>query len=204
MPLLNSIRSEFSRSPITVSSTVISVVIAAVGLLLAWRQNTIQLSATSSSTPETLASSGVHLGNLSLAVSFFIAVSFLLATAIKLLEKSAPFPAMILSVPAAILSSFLTLLIIKLAPPKNFTPQALAEAKDIVFYGTVFVFLAINGRKTLKDLAEAESERDGELSENNQNSSQGGSFIVFAFLLLIIWGGLVSAGLTKLFQLLIA
>lgn len=188
MSLFASGRDELNRSPITVVATVVGVVVSCLALLLAWFQF--------AGTPTTTAASPIpspsqlSVGNLLAVLAFFFASSLSFASAIRLLARAHWFAALITSVPAAVLSAFGTMLVLYLVPPKPLGPDALAIAQDVVFWGTGFVFVAVNGLAVLNDLARPNPRQKG------GDEDKLGAFVV-GLVILLVWSGVVSAGISK-------
>jgi len=202
MSLKTNIKEEFVRSPVTVIFTVVGVVVAALALLLAWLQYAGQPVAVASNTKALEQSVELHLSNLFVVISYFFASTFSIASLIRLLERRHSFAAAVLSIPAAVLASFISLVVFRLVPPKAPTASALDVAQDIMFWGTLVVFVAVNGRSVAIDIVTSAA------SPNPPNSStpnpDGLGVLAVLGLTLAIWGGLVSAGLSKLVQLFFA
>ncbi|WP_298018424.1 hypothetical protein [uncultured Castellaniella sp.] len=201
MPLKEKIIEEFKRGPITVTATVIGVLVAAISLLVALLQYAgPPMIATSIAGPTT---SSFQLTNFLLVTSFFIASSTALASLIHSLDQSYPFHAMILSVPTAVLSAFLSLVVLQLAPPRPITEQTFKTAKDVVFWATLFVFLAINGRSTAESIIiQGHSERPhSETEQSSGRKNDIGGEIAILLIMLVVWSSFFSAGLSKLVQL---
>ncbi len=200
MTIQERIADEFKRGPVTVSATVAGVLVALLALLVAWLQyaGTPVVSSVGSVAPASQGS--LHLSNLLVAIAFFLAASLSLASLIHILERSHPFHAIVLSVPAAVLSAFLTLLVIRLAPPRTLTAELFDRANDLVFWATLFVFVAMNGRSAVKDLAQVyESKESADPSSGpKEELDDGFAFFFVLLIMLAIWGSLVSAGLSKL------
>lgn len=202
MSFKENIREELEKSPLTVVATVVGVFVAFLALLVAWLQYAGP-TAVSSQGVTTSVPLELQLSNLLVLISFFLAASFSSASLIRMLERSHPFPAMVLSVPTAVLASFSTLVIIKLTPPRSMTPELFATAQDVVYWSTLFVFVALNGRSIALDIASPNTSgphvQTPALSEKKESDGLG--MLVALLVMLAIWGGLVSAGLSKLTQL---
>lgn len=192
MSLTQDIKEELKRSPITVVATVVGVAVGSLALLVAWLQ---YAGPPAPSTVAVTAQPGkLGVSNLLLILSFFLAVAFTLASAVRLLAVVHSFAALVLSVPCAVLVSFGTMVVMHLAPPRSFDVEALSTAQDIVYWGTFLVFVALNGSPVLKDLVRPIPRGT---SEPNKDTD-GFGVLMLVLLLLIVWGSLVSAGLAKL------
>lgn len=195
MPLTANAREEFARSPVTLVATVVGVLVSALALLVAWLQYAGQPQATTMAQTDAVPTR-LHLSNLLVVLAFFFAAAFSLASTVRLLARKHPFAALILSVPAGVLASFCTMVMLYLVPPRELGGDAMNAAKDIVLYGTAFVFIALNGLPVLQTLAEPKSP-----PTPDEKKGEVGVIFVGAGILLIAWGNFVSAGLTKLTQI---
>ena len=203
MPLKERALDELKRGPITVTATVVGVLVAVVALLVAWLQYAGPPVIPAASTATHSVPSDFRLSNLLLVTSFFLASSLSLASLTHIFDRSHPFQAMVLSIPAAVLSAFFSLLVLQLAPVRPITEQAIETAMDTVFWATLFVFLAINGRSAAKVVVESMPARKSDSADlkPSRESDEGGGAIIALGLMLLIWGSLVSAGLSKMTQL---
>lgn len=204
MSLRQLILDEFKRGPVTVTATVMGLLVAVLALSVAWLQYAGPATVTGATASSAIAGQNLLLSNLLLVVSFSLASSLSLASLIHVLERKHPFHAMVLSVPAAVLSAFFSLVVLQLAPPKALDAPAFQIAKDLVFWATLFVFLAMNGRASVESFAtstgaEKKDVRGDSSSSNGQG--EGAAALFGLFFLLAIWGAFVSAGLNKLTQL---
>lgn len=189
MSLIASGREEFHKSPITVAATVVGVLVSSLALLVAWLQ--FAGPQAMAPAPPNLPSAQLRLSNLLVVLAFYLANSLSLASATRLLARVHWFAALTVSIAAATLSAFGTMLMLTLMPPKTLSPQAFATAQDLVLWGTYIVFIALNGLPVLKDIARPSP---GGSKEDND----GLAVLLFALILLLIWTGLVSAGLSRL------
>jgi hypothetical protein len=193
---------EFKRSPITVTATVAGVLVAVAALFVAWLTyaGPPAIAATNSGA---LPATNFRLTNLLLVTSFFLASSLSFASLIHILDRSRPFHAMVLSIPAAVLTAFFTLLVLQLAPPRSITGQTLEVAKDTVFWATLFVFLAINGGSTAAGLIDTKrsKKRESGAEQSSDDAKDAGVALFVLVILLVLWGTLVSAGINKLAKL---
>ena len=192
MSLIQGIKEELKRSPITVVATVAGVAIGSLALLVAWLQYAGSPVPAATATPTQPGQLGIS--NLLLVLAFFLATVLSLASAIRLLARVHSFAAMALSVPAAVLASFGTMVTMHLVPPRTLGVEALSTAQDIVFWGTSIVFVALNGSPVLQDLARPTPRTASQPNEG----ADGWGVLALALFLLIAWGALVSAGLSKL------
>ena len=205
MTLRDNIRAEFDRTPLTVMATVTGVVVATLALLVGWLQNTGQPVSPVVGPVGTSASGEIQLSNLLVVIAFFLAASFSIASLVRMIERAHRFAAMVLSVPAAVAVGFMTLLVFKLSPPRPLTDDLLQVAQDVVFWGTLFVFVAIGGASTARDFTEPKARPSPDIPTSGEKSQQDGLGILFGLLIMLaIWGSLVSTGLAKLTKLFLA
>lgn len=191
MSLVASGREELKRSPITVVSTVVGVVVSFLALLVAWLQ--FAGSPTTVSVPTNVPPAQLRVGNLLVVLAFLFASSLSFASVVRLLARAHWFAALVVSVPAAVLSAFGTMLVLHLVPPKSLGPDALATAQEVVLWGTCIVFVALNGWPVLQDLA-----RPNPNPSRANDGTDGGGALFAALIVLLVWTGFVSAGLSKL------
>ena len=189
MSLVANGRDEFNRSPITVAATVVGVMVSFLALLVAWFQFAGSQAVVAA--PSSLPLSQLRVSNLLAALAFYLANSLSLASAVRLLARVHWFAALVASIAAAVLSAFGTMLMLFLVPPRAFAPQALTTAQDVVLWGTCIVFIALNGLPVLRGVAQPNP-------DSTADKNDGLGVLVFALILLLIWTGLVSAGLSRL------
>jgi hypothetical protein len=195
---------EFKRSPITLLLTGVSVIVAVAGVFLAWLQYSGASPILPSGTVSTLQTNRLNLSNLGLAISFFLAVTFIFASLTRMLAKVHGFAALLLSVPSAVLSSFSTLVVLYFAPVRMMTPEAHASLLDIVFYGTAIGFIAINGRPVLIGVLDTPRKKDESGNEISKDSLDGVALIFASIIFVSIWGSAVSSGLTRMVKTFLA
>lgn len=134
----------------------------------------------------------LHVSNLLVVTAFFFAATFSLASAVRLLARLHAFAAVVLSVPAAVLASFCTMVVLHLVPPRQLGGDAVYVAKDMAFYGTAFIFIALNGLPVLQTIAQPKGGATSDMTV--------GDVLFVASFVIIIWGSFVSAGLKKLVE----
>jgi hypothetical protein len=194
MSLTTNVRDEFSRSPVTVIATVVGVLVAALALGVAWLQYAGQPQV-ALPPPTGAPPTGLHLSHLLVVNAFFFAATISLASGVRLLTRFNPFAAFILSIPAAVLASFSVMLMLYLVPPRQLDWVAFVVVRDIVFYGTAFVFIALNGLPVIQSLMQPIPP-----TSPNEKKSESGSALLGIGFALIVWGSFVSAGLNRLTQ----
>ena len=191
MSLGESARSEFARSPITLGATVAGVLVSALALLVAWLQYVGQPQGLPGP-PAGVVQARLNVSNLLVVTAFFFAATFSLASAVRLLGRVHGFAAVVLSVPAAVLASFCTMVMLNLVPPRQLSDDAVSVARDLVFYGASFLFIALNGRSVVQTVADPRGDGKSDMTV--------GGVLFGCGIAAVIWGSLVSAGLTKLVQ----
>ena len=201
MSLRDSAAEEFKRSPLTVSATVAGVVLAALALFIAWLQFAGRPQVSATSTPDALGpGSDMIVSNVLLILAFFLAATFSAASLTRMIARAHPFPALPLSVLVATLSIFGTLVVLSLAPPRQMTAAATAAANDAVFYGTVVIFIAINGLPVIREIAAPVSHPkpapEGE--SKVETMPEGLGILGLIGLTLVVWCSLVGAGQSML------
>ncbi len=194
MSIVANCKEELKRSPVTVGIGVIGIFVAGLALLVGWLQyagTPIMRVA-----PRELQPGQLWISNLLLVLAFFLASSFALASIVRLLAPVHWFAALVVSVPAAVLSAFGTMLLLHLLPTKALVPATLVIAQDAVLWGTCLVFVAINGLPVLQEIA-----RSAPNSKSEDNSPNGFGIIFVAVIVLLVWSTLVSEGLSKLVRI---
>lgn len=171
------------------AATVVGVLVSFLALLVAWLQFAGPQAVVPA--PTSLPSAQLRVSNLLAVLAFYLANSLSLASAVRLLARAHWFAALAASIAAAVLSAFGTMLMLLLVPPKALAPQALATAQDVVLWGTCIVFIALNGLPVLRGIAQPNP-------DSTPDKNDGLAVLVFALFLLLIWTGLVSAGLSRL------
>ena len=103
------------------------------------------------------------------------------------------------SIPVLALTNFSTILVIYLAPPRQFDQSAFTSAHDLVFYGAAAIVITFCGRAVMIDLINPTANSTAKSSsENKTENSQvlGGLFLVV--IVMAVWGKLVFAGQVRL------
>ncbi len=201
MSLRENVVEELRRSPLTLTLTVIGLVIAALASIPAWLPYISQASAPTTSSSVTATPDSLNLRNLSILISFFLASTFSAASLIRLTAHLHSFAAFVLSIPAAVLTSFFSLVILNSVPLKAMNETEYAAAIDSVLYGTVAIFVAVNGLSVLRGLfldSSPSTSKMNESSSSTNSGTEGVAFLLLSLLLLVIWSNLVSTGLSKL------
>jgi hypothetical protein len=197
MSVFTSVAEEFKRSPVTVLATVAGVALTAGSLLLAWLQYAHPSTAPTAPV-QPGQGPGINIANLLLVLSYFLAATFTVASLLRFLARYHGFAAFILSIPAAVLSSFSSLVVLSFAPPRPLTAEAFATAKDSALYGTVAIFVAIGGLAVIRDfLSPVRPPVSTPAVASGSKESKGGEIGV-VLILLLVWSTLVSNGLSKL------
>lgn len=182
-------------------ATVAGVIVAALALFVAWLQYASQATISAATSPVVaVQTNNLNLFNLSVVIAFFFAATFASSSLIRLLAHSHAFAAFALSIPTAVLSSFSSLVVLYLAPPKLMNAAIFATAIDAVFWGTLITYVALHGQSILQHLFEREPSKKSVSNEatSNNDSGNGAAILISIGLLLLFWSGLVSAGVSKL------
>lgn len=199
MSLLSSAKEEFNRSPITAISSGVGVIIAGVSLLLAWIQ--FQVPSISSNSMESTIKHelGINVSNLLLIIAYFLAITITTVIILRAIAKRHDLAAFFGSIPVLALTNFSTILIIYLAPPREFNQSAFTSAHDLIFYGAAAITIAFCGKAVMADLISPTIKIP---KENNQNDKVDDSPILggffFALIVMAVWGKLVFAGQVRL------
>ena len=201
MGIRDNIRAEFERTPLTLIATCTGVIVAIVALFVAWHQYSgPPVGLAQKEPPSVPSASGLNLSNLLIVVAFFLTSSLSTASLVRILERYHRFAAMVLSVPAAVVVGFATMLVLTFVPPRSPSVELFQRAQDLTFWATLFVFLAIAGASSAHDIAATPPKKapDG---VSNKTEPDGFAMVIALLIALGIWGSLVWAGLTKLTQL---
>ncbi len=154
MSFVQSAVDEVRRSPVTVLSTVAGLVIAALALFVAYLPYLGHpAAAPTTGIPTIIRPERIDFSNLALCIAFFFAASFTSASIVRMLARVHSFAAFVFSVPFAALTCFLSLVVLHLAPPKAINDLLTGGIVDTVFYGTVFIYVAITGKPVIQDFA---------------------------------------------------
>ena len=141
--------------------------------------------------------SQLHLSNLLFVVAFFLASALSLASAVRMLARVHWFGALFISVLAAVIAGFGTMVMLTFSPPKALTPERLTNAENVVFWGVTIIFVALNGLPVVRDLATPTARK----TEKPNDGMDGLGVIGLALIILLSWSGFVSAGISKLVHL---
>jgi hypothetical protein len=206
VPLQTSLRTnvseEFKRSPISVSATVGGVIIAVIGLLVAAPGQPTKHAVSGAPTSAGDVDSFI-LRNFLFVLSFFLAATVSSATLIRLLARTRSWGAVVLSVPTAATSSFLTLAIWRIWPPRTLTLETLPDARNLVFSATIIVYVALTGSAVLRDIARttpAAKSTDVAVPSEGE-ASQGLDILFLTGFFLFVWAIATAACLQRLVEL---
>ena len=200
--LRTSIREEFKRTPIAASAAVGGIVIATIGLLVAAPGLSTQPGV--SRTPANSADANSFiLRNFLFVLSFFLAATVASATLVRLLARTRSLGAVLLSIPTAATTSFLTLAIWRMWPPRTLTPETLPDARDLVLYATIIVYVSIAGRAVLRDVSRTTlaSNSSGETEASEGETTRALEILFSAGFFLLIWSSATGACLKRLVEL---
>lgn len=199
MPLLSSAKEEIIRSPVATIFAGVGLIIAAASLLLAWIQ--FQTPSIVSSSIGSTANHGLGLNvtNLLLVIAYFLALTVTVVVMLRAIARKHDFAAFFGSIPVLALTNFSTILVLYLAPPREFNQSAFTSAHDLIFYGAAAIVIIFCGKAVMKDILSPVNKIPKDSSEKEKEEySQilGGLFIVIV--VMIVWGKLVFAGQVRL------
>mgnify|MGYP001077959121 CR=1 FL=1 len=202
MSILSSATSEIRRSPISTFSGAFGVLIAALGLFLAWSQNrTVSPLTPTNSIQASQLQTAIELSNVLIIISYFLSSTIVGAIAIRSLSRKHDITSFFASIPLVALINFSTILVIYLAPPRAMSAQLFTSAHDIVLYSSVAIYIAMCGAAVLRDLYSTGRKKYSDTEgKNDEKEPDGLAFIVLGFILLAIWSSVVFAGQKRLTQ----
>jgi hypothetical protein len=200
MNLRSSVAEEIQRTPIAAISAACGVVIAALGLALAWVQfRTVGQISVAPGAPAGPVSTEINFANVFLVISYFLAASLSTSLLLRAIARRYDLAALFASIPMMALVNFSAILVVYLAPPRQVTAQLFASAQDLVFYGSASILIAVCGPAVLADIASvSRTKKPDDIEKKVDSSSDGLGILFLSILILLIWGWLVSAGQTRL------
>ena len=191
MSLRGLLQDEIKRAPIALSLSVIMTIVAVAGLWIAWQQPSHV--GASSQTGSTHPAAGRSSLSVWLTITLFLSVTGVGASASRLLYKANGWVAWLSSGVLAVLSLFLTTWAAARLGLDTSRSQAGQAFGNLIFYGTLIIYLGIAGGRPLLDLGRT-GYRKHETALEDQNEALG------TFVMLVIgvalWGALVGAGQT--------
>jgi len=200
MSLKSNIADELQRTPLAAMSGAAGVVIAALSLGLAWIQyRPVSPSSASPSVGTSVASNDLVLGNVFVAIAYFLAVTVSSSLLLRSVARKHDIAALFVSIPLIALTNFSTILVIYLAPPRPLSTQLFASAHDLVFYASAAIVIAFCGKAVLMDIATTGNRKKTE-SEGKASGGppDGLGILLVALLVLAVWSWLVFSGQTRL------
>ncbi len=72
------------------------------------------------------------------------------------------------------------MVVLHLVPPRQLGGDAVTVARDMVFYGTAFIFIALNGRPVLRTIADPKGGATSDMTV--------GGVLFGAGIVLVVWG----------------
>jgi hypothetical protein len=204
MNLINSASAEFQRSPLTVVTGIIGVLVAALSLILAAIQYQIAPEAIGQTLGDvTTKAPEINLGNILVIVSYFLSSTIVSALIIRKIAKKHDVVALFSSVPLAALINFSVVLLTYLVPPRALSQQLFTSAHDLILYSSAAIYVSACGVAVLRDMASAKpNQKDDEDSKSNE-SGEGLALLVGPLILLFMWCWLVFAGQSRITQTLL-
>lgn len=189
-------KEELKRSPITVIATVVGVIVGALALVVGWLQY-IGSPASAPTAAATTQPGPLRLSNLLVVFAFFLAFSLSLASSVRMLARVHSFGALIVSILAAVLAGFGTMVMLALVPPRSLTAHDWVNAENVVSWGVAIIFVSINGLPVLQDFARPVERKVGQPSDG----ADGIGVLALGVIFLFAWYGFVAAGISKLVRL---
>ena len=127
MSLKTNIISEFRSEPIQATCALVGIFIVIGGFLLAWHHSDPQTRSVYPVNIVQTEKTTLSIPNLLFVVSFSSAVFFTGASTIRILARTYPFHAFILSVVVAPLVAFLSVLVFCMVPPRQISTSAIRD-----------------------------------------------------------------------------
>ncbi|WP_182406874.1 hypothetical protein [Psychrobacter sp. GP33] len=196
MTLLSNAKKEFNNSPIIVSCTVGSFIIAIIMLSFALRSPIIVTNTSSVQGLEVI----FDVKNLLFCLAYYIFISLATSSFIRLLYRHYSFTAAFLSIITAVLINFSTYTAINMFPPIMLNTLHLGVVSNLIYGSTLIIFIAVCGQPVVRSLAEnalgieKPNQRVNIEDKKTRTSSNNGVSIVFLLIILSIWGSMVSYG----------
>lgn len=194
MSLSNNAKDEFQKSPIIVSCTVGSFIIAIVMLFFALRS---PITVTNTSNAQGL-DVIFDVKNLFFCLAYYIFITLAGSSFIRLLYKYYSFTAAFLSIIIAVLINFSTYIAINMFPPIMLSTLQLAVASNLIYWSTLIIFIGVCGQAVGKSFSEnalaieRPKSRVGIEDKKTEGSNREGVSIVFLLIIIWIWGSMVS------------
>lgn len=199
MLILKSAKEEITRSPVAAISGAVGVLIASASLLLAWIQFQSPAIANTSTGPTVKHEVGFNISNLLLVVAHFLSLTVTTAITLRAIARKHDLVAFFGSIPALALSNFSTIIIIYLAPPREFSQAAFTSAHDLVFYGATIITITFCGKAVARDIVSPASKPQKDENQNNKTeNSQVLGGLILAVIVMVGWGKLIFAGQVRL------
>ncbi|WP_207105856.1 hypothetical protein [Sphingomonas sp. CFBP 8760] len=194
MQFIQAVKAEFAKAPVATVSAPAGVAAGVGAIIFAWLQAKeppklagaiIEASKKGPSALDRLPNGSIAL--LVIAVFFVLTIS--MAGVTRILYKVTRFTALIASVALAAVSIFLNRLNALILGYQSATQVQLSALDDLMFYGTVMLFLAVAGRAPIIDWAKPSKPPTPEKPYTTEDAigTLGGIAIIIA-----IWGALVG------------
>ncbi|WP_143520276.1 hypothetical protein [Halopseudomonas pelagia] len=204
MRLIDSASAEFQRSPITVVTGAIGVLVAALSLILAAAQYKVTPEAIGQTRSDlTTQALEINLGNIFVIASYFLSSTIVSAIIIRKIARKHDVAALFASVPLAALVNFTAILLIYLAPPRTLSQQLFTSAHDLILYASGAIYISACGVAVLRDMASSTASKKSDEESKGGESSEGLGLLIVPLILLFIWCWLVFAGQTRITQTLL-
>ena len=195
MSLKENATEEFNRSPITVASTVLSLLVAVASFVVA----TARPESVRSFEPPEAQAITFSASNLLLVISFFAALSVASASVTRLLARKHEFGAFFLSVVLAAATAFSTYVVFNFVPPTSQSQENLSMAANLIYWSTLIVFVGFCGQPILVKLVimAVRIRGDNSYSPNEMIRKERDRIwgtLLIGTIILAAWGSMVSYG----------
>lgn len=204
MSLVSAAKEEIARSPVAAISGGVGVLIAGISLILAWIQfQTPSIAGVPIASAARL-SLGINVSNLLLLVAYFVAITSTTAIILRAVARKHDLAAFFASIPMLAFTNFSTILVIYLAPPREFKQSTFTSAHDLVFYGAATIVITFCGKAVMRDIISPANKAPKEPSPDEKTeSSQVLGGLLLVVIVMAVWGKLVYAGQVRLTETLL-
>lgn len=198
MNIKSSIAEEVKQTPLASISGASSAVIATLSLALAWAQYRAGNNMAVSPTPVEIQPHELSLGNVLLALAYFLAVTTAAALFLRALGKRHNTATFFASIPLIALTNFSAILVLYLAPPRKLDSQLFASAHDLIFYASAAIVISFCGSAVIRNILSSDPRKTTLPNDEVKIEHNIGGAIALVAVLLIGWSSLVFGGQIRL------
>lgn len=189
MSIRESINEEAKRTPLTLALNAVMTITAIVSLWIALRQpKPLEVAGASAQLVPNKSSYSIWL-----TIAVYLSVTLVGASICRSLYRANAWAALMASLVLSVLSLFLTTWAAQRLGLNTSSDESGQAFGNLIFYGTVVIYLAVAGGRPLIGLART-GYKTHETEAENQREALG-TFLMLAIAILI-WGAIVGAGQT--------